>query len=327
MPAPPLHFGVMYLPSGRTWPEIRDAARRIEALGFDSFWIPGHVSIPGDPRQPLLEPWALLAALAAVTERLQLGTLVTPAGLYPPTYLAKVVATADQIGRGRIIPGLGAGWAEKELADYGMPFYPLRERLDQLRETAQFLRRAWGEPSVTFDGRYVRAVDVECEPKPMRPPPILIAAGGEQVALRIAAEEADIWNNSSGDHEYLERNIAVLRQHCATVGRDATEIVVSQQCLVSIAPDAAGLDRLIEQTLRQTGRPVDVTRHPLALTGTLGQIGQQIEHHRALGCSMLVLDFFGPDLLEPATLFAETVLPGSVRSQGTTVSRSLAGGC
>lgn len=309
MAVPSLHIGVMYLPSGRAWPEIRDAARRIEALGFDSFWIPGHVSGPGDPRQPLLEPWALLAALAAVTERLQLGTLVTPAGLYPPAYLAKVVATADQISKGRIIPGLGAGWAEKELADYGMLFYPTRERLDQLRETAQFLKRVWREPSVTFDGRYVRAVEVACEPKPTRPPAILIAAGGEQVGLRIVAEEADIWNNSSGDHEHLERKLEVLRQHCTTVGRDPAEIVVSQQCLVGIARDTAGLDRLIKKTRQQTGRSVDVARHPLALTGTPDQIAQQIARHCILGCSMLILDFFGPDLLEPAMLFAKTVLP------------------
>ena len=306
---PTAHFGVMYLPFGRAWPEIRDAACGFEAMGFDSFWIPDHVYAPSDPRQPTLEAWSLLSGLAAVTERIQLGTLVTPAGLRNPSLLGKVIASVDQISGGRIIPGFGSGWSEREFSAFGMPFHSGIQRLEQMRETVQFLQRFWRDPSATYEGDYVRVVGAVCEPKPLRPLPVLIAGGGEKVSLRIVAEEAAIWNNSSGDHEHLERKLRVLRQHCEAVGREFSEILVSQQCLVALAEDAAGLERLVDETRRQVGSSVDIGRHDLALTGTPARLRDQIQRHLDLRCSMFILDFFGTAPQEQAAGFAERVLP------------------
>ncbi len=303
------HFGVVYLPFGRRWPEVRDAAQRFERLGFDSFWIPDHLIPPPDRARAVLEGWSLLAGLAAATERIQLGTLITPAGLRNPAHLGKVIATVDQISGGRVLPGLGAGWSEAEFAAFGMPFHDRAARMDQLREVAQFLRRFWREPQVTFAGSHVLVRAVVCEPKPVRPPPILIAAAGEKRALRIVAEEADIWNNAAGDHERLDHKLSVLRGHCAAVGRDRSAIRVSQQCLVGIAPDIPALDALVAKARAVAGPDVDVARHPFALTGTPDQIASQIERHIALDCRMFLLDFFGTDPLDSAGLFAREVIP------------------
>ena len=303
------HFGVVYLPFGRRWPEVRAAAQRCERLDFDSFWIPDHLIPPPDHARSVLEGWSLLAGLAAVTKRIQLGTLITPAGLRHPAHLGKVIATVDQISGGRVLPGLGAGWSEAEFAAFGMPFPDRAARMDQLREVAQFLRRFWREPQVTFAGSHVRVQAVVCEPKPVRPPPILIAAGGEKRGLRIVAEAADIWNNAAGDHARLDHKLAVLHAHCAAVGRDRSTIRVSQQCLVGIAPNIPAIDALVAQARAVTGQAVDVARHPFALTGTPDQIASQIERHLALDCRMFLLDFFGPDPLDAAGLFARAVLP------------------
>ena len=303
------HFGVVYVPFGRSWPEVRDAAQRFERLGFDSFWIPDHLIAPHDPALPVLEGWSLLAGLAAATERIQLGTLITPAGLHNPAHLGKIIATVDQISGDRVLPGFGAGWSGAEFAAFRMPFHDRPARMDQLREVVQFLKRFWREPQVTFAGTHVRVQAAICEPKPVHPPPILIAGGGEKLALQVVAEEADTWNNSAGDHERLEHKLSVLHGHCDAVGRDRSAIRVSQQCLVGIAPDAPALDALVAKARGPATPDVDVARHPLALTGTPQQIVSQIERHFALDCTMFMLDFFGADPLASAGLFAREVIP------------------
>jgi alkanesulfonate monooxygenase SsuD/methylene tetrahydromethanopterin reductase-like flavin-dependent oxidoreductase (luciferase family) len=309
------HFGVVYLPFGRAWPDILTDVLRIESLGFDSLWIPDHLIAPDNPSRPVLEGWSLLAGLAAQTTHLRFGTLVSPAGLRNPAHLGKVIATVDQISGGRLTPGFGAGWAEAEYRAFNMPFPSTPDRFDQLREVVQFLRRFWREPEVTFTGDHVRVTDVVCTPRLESPPPLLIAAGGEKRGLRVVAEEADIWTNSSGGHEQLEHKLDVLHAHCDAVGRDPTVIRISQQCLVGIAPDTAALAVLIAAARSAANEEVDVARHPLALTGTPSQIVARIEQHLELGCSMFMLDFFGPYPLELASLFAREVLPRFRRTE------------
>lgn len=303
-------FGVNVPQIKRSWAETAAAAREFEELGFDSIWVNDHLYGPQSPDIPILEAWTAVAALAAITARVEIGTLVTPAGMRNPAHLGKTIATADAIAGGRVIPGLGGGWMEREFTDFGMPFLPVRQRLAQLEETVALLRRMWSEDGpVTFAGEHVRVENVVCEPKPPRMPPILIGGAGERVTLRIAARHADIWNNLAGHHAHLARKVAALRAHCRDAGRDPSEVTVSQQCLVTIAPDEASAGPMIERAQRIFGGHLGDPTGPLALSGSPERIRDQIARNRELGCELFVIEFFGRDTREPARLFAERVLP------------------
>lgn len=303
-------FGVNVPQIKRSWAETAAAAREFEELGFDSIWVNDHLYGPQSPDIPILEAWTAVAALAAITARVEIGTLVTPAGMRNPAHLGKTIATADAIAGGRVIPGLGGGWMEREFTDFGMPFLPLRQRLAQLEETVALLRRMWSEDGpVTFAGEHVRVENVVCEPKPPRTPPILIGGAGERVTLRIAARHADVWNNLAGHHAHLARKVAALRAHCRAAGRDPSEVTVSQQCLVTIAPDEASAGPMIERAQRIFGGHLGDPTGPLALSGSPERIRDQIARNRELGCELFVIEFFGRDTREPARLFAERVLP------------------
>lgn len=308
---PDLHFGVTIPQIKRTWQESRENAREFEAMGFDSLWVCDHLYGPQSPRIPILEAWTLLSAVAAVTERVQLGTLVTPAGMRNPAQLGKVIATVDNIAGGRVIAGLGAGWMQREFTDFGVPFLSTKERLGQLRETVALLKRMWSpdEQEVTFEGKYVQAHNVVCEPKPPRRVPILIGGGGEKVTLKLAAREADIWNNLAAQQAALPRKIDVLRQHLKDVGRDPSEVQISQQCLVIIGKDEAAGAEAIATAKRIFGGHMGDPEGPLAIAGGPGRVREQIQKHIDLGCTGFIIEFFGRDTREPARLFAETVLP------------------
>src|SRR5262247_2912657 len=187
-------FGVTLPQIKRSWDETRATATLVDSLGFDSLWVCDHLFGVPLPNLPIFEAWSLLAAVAPLTERVELGTLVTPPFFRNAAVLAKQIATIDQIAGGRVIAGLGSGWFATEFEAYGCPFPPIGERLRALDETAEVLKRMWTEPQVTFEGKHVVVRDAMCEPKPPRRPPILIGGGGEKVLLRIAARHADIWN-------------------------------------------------------------------------------------------------------------------------------------
>lgn len=306
---PGIHFGVTIPQIKRTWDEAKASAREFEAMGFDSLWVCDHLYGPQSPRIPILEAWSLVAAVAAITTRVEIGTLVTPAGMRNPAHLGKVIATIDNIAGGRIVPGLGAGWMPREFTDFGVPFHPIGARMRQLQETIQLLRAMWTEPEVTIEGEFVTVHNLVCEPKPLRRPPLLIGGAGEKVLLRIAARHADIWNNLAAHQHALPRKIDILRQHCQTVGRDPAEITISQQCLVVIAPDEAAAQPMIETARTIFGGHMGDPAGPLAITGSPARVREQIQRHIDLGCTMFIIEFFGRDTREPARLFAETVMP------------------
>ena len=304
------HFGVTLPQIKRPWVAAAEAARGFEAMGYDSLWVCDHLYGPQSPQLPILEAWSMVSAIAAITERVEIGTLVTPAGMRNPAHLGKVVATVDNIAGGRVVMGLGGGWMPREFTDFGQPFLGTGERLGQLAETVELLKRMWGdEESVTFQGKYVTATDVVCQPKPPRKVPILIGGAGEKVTLKIAAAEADIWNNLAGHQAALGAKLDVLRRHCDAVGRDPGAIVASQQCLVTIAPDAARAGPMADRAAQIFGGHMGDPKGPLAITGPPERCAEQIQKHIDLGCTMFVMEFFGKDTQEPAQLFAEEVLP------------------
>jgi F420-dependent oxidoreductase-like protein len=305
-----VHFGVTLPQIKRSWDDTRAAALEFERLGFDSVWLNDHLyGIPG-PQLPIFEAWTTLAAVGALSSRVQLGTLVSPVGFRNPTLLAKMAATVDTITAGRLIVGLGCGWFQMEFEGYGFDFPPLRQRLQQLDEAATVMKRLWTEPQPSFEGRHYRAAGVFCEPKPVRQPhpPLLIGGGGERVLLRLAARHADIWNNLAVHQAELGRKVELLRAHCEALHRDPATIVVSQQCLVVIAESDADAAAKVERARQVYGGHLGAGgTHSIA--GTPAQCVEKIRAHQALGCSMFIIEFFGRDTREPARLFAQQVMP------------------
>jgi len=304
-------FGVMVPQIKRTWDEAKLAATQFEAMGYDSLWVNDHLYGPTSPQIPMLEAWSLVAALSAVTSNVSIGTLVTPVGMRNVAHLGKTIATLDHISGGRIIPGLGAGWMPREFTDFDVPFLSTKERLEQLREGVELLRRMWSqdEDSVTFEGKHMRTDNVVTQPKPEKQPRLLIGGSGEKVTMRIAAKHADIWNNLAGHQDNIAHKVEVLRSHCETVGRDPSEITVAQQCLVTIAKDEASVEPMIETAQKIFGGHMGNPKGQLALSGTPGQIAERINKHIEAGCTMFNIEFFGRDTREPAELFAKEVLP------------------
>jgi F420-dependent oxidoreductase-like protein len=305
---PKVHFGVTLPQIKRPWSDTRAVARALDELGFHSVWFNDHLYGVPMPNLPILEAWTALTAVGALTDKVELGTLVTPVGFRNPALLAKMAATLDVITNGRVIVGLGSGWFQSEFAGYGMPFPSLRERLEQLDETATILKLLWTESQPSFTGKHFTLDATYCEPKPVRRPPILIGGGGEKVLLRIAARHADIWNNLAVHQNDLGSKVEKLRAHCAAVGRDPAEIRVSQQCLVVIGENEADARAKAEKAAMIYGGHMGAGG-PLAIAGTAEQCIEKIQAHVALGCTMFVMELFGRDVREPARLFAERVLP------------------
>ena len=304
------HFGVTIPQIKRPWRAAAEAARSFEAMGFDSLWVCDHLYGPQSPQLPILEAWSMISGLAAITTRVELGTLVTPAGMRNPAHLGKIIATADNIAGGRVIAGLGAGWMPREFTDFGVPFLSTGERLEQLKETIELLKRMWGdEQEVTYQGRFVQTDHVVCQPKPPRQIPILIGGAGEKVTLKLVAQHADLWNNLAGQQPNLAHKIDVLKGHCDAVGRDFSEIVVTPQCLVTIAATAEEAAPRADRAQKIFGGHMGDPKGPIAITGTADQCCEAIQKHMDLGCTGFVMEFFGRDTIEPAQRFAEEVVP------------------
>jgi alkanesulfonate monooxygenase SsuD/methylene tetrahydromethanopterin reductase-like flavin-dependent oxidoreductase (luciferase family) len=312
--AHPIRFGITLPQIKRNWDEASAAAREFDALGFHSVWVCDHLYGVPLPQLPILEGWTELAAVAAVTERVELGTLVTPPYFRNPAVLAKQIATVDAIAGGRTIAGLGAGWFEAEFTGYGCEFPPLGKRMRALEETAELMKRMWTEEVVTYEGEFARVHEVRCEPKPPRRPPILIGGGGEKVLMGIVARHADIWNNLAVFQPQLGAKVAALRRRCDDEKRDFATLQVSQQCNVVIAEDDATARQHLEKAKKIYGGHMGGQLEEHGIWGTPERVVDRIQRHVDLGCTLFVMELFGRDTREPARLFAEKVLPAFAAS-------------
>jgi F420-dependent oxidoreductase-like protein len=205
---------------------LRALWRKVEDLGFGwiSIWDHFYSATLGD--DPVcLEAVATHAALALDTSSVRCGSLVYSVGYRHPAVLANAICTIDQLSGGRADLGLGAGWSEIEYRAYGIPFPPVKVRMDQLEEAIQCVRGLLREEVTSFDGTYFQLHEARCEPKPVQAElPIWVGGGGERRTLRIAAQWADGWNVPFVDPETFARKRDVLHEHCAAVGRDPAEI-------------------------------------------------------------------------------------------------------
>lgn len=214
----------------RIWLEADSIPSIEHAWAFDHF-----IPLGPDPTGPQLEGWTLLGALAARTERLRVGLMVTGNTYRHPAILANIGATVDVISHGRLDFGIGAAWNELEHTMYGIPFYTPAERIRRLGEACQVIQCLWTETVCNFDGQYYHLKDARCEPKPVQKPypPFVIGGSGEKLTLRVVARYASIWNFAGGSVEDFHHKNEVLNEHCAAIGRDPKTIERSIQMRVN----------------------------------------------------------------------------------------------
>jgi F420-dependent oxidoreductase-like protein len=302
-----IKFGVTLPQFGASWSEVKEMALLADEVGFDSVWVADHFFGVGsdDP----LEAWTEMTAVAALTRRVEIGFLVLCNSYRPPALLAKMAATFDQISSGRLILGYGAGWFVQEYEAYGYPFPDVRTRLAQLEEGLEILKRMWTEDAPSFQGRHYRLEGARCRPRPTRQPhpPILIGGAGEKVLLRLVAKYADIWNNLGAFHAELPQKLAVLRQHCAKIGRPLEAIEVSQQTVAAIGLSHEEARRRTEEVLQEVGF---LTGAPdLCPTGTPDEIVTRLRRSIEMGATSFVMSFGRHATAESVRTFAREVIP------------------
>ena len=232
--APALRFGMFLSQANRSWAEVRADFVQAEELGFDHAWLVDHlVDTDGTPEDGCLEGWTLLAAIAARTERIRLGVLVSSNTFRHPALLLKEAVTVDHISGGRVILGIGTGWHEDEHRRYGIDLPAPAERVDRFEEAVECISLLMGQERTTYQGRHYRLEDARLEPRPVQQPriPILIAAHRPRM-LRIAARYADQWDTfaamsgtaTEGVEAEIAERITSLDEACRAIGRDPTEI-------------------------------------------------------------------------------------------------------
>jgi F420-dependent oxidoreductase-like protein len=223
---------------------LADVARTAEDAGFASLWVMDHffqLPMVGDAELNMHEGYTTLAYMAAVTERIQLGTLVTGVTYRHPGILTKQVTTLDVLSGGRAWLAIGAAWFEREHRGLGVTFPPLKERFERLEEAVQIAQQMWSEENGPYKGKHYTLEETICQPQPLRQPrpPIMIGGGGEKKTLRLVAKYADACN-VSGNGQEIAHKFDVLKRHCEDVGRNYEEI--ERTVMTIVPPGDAAID-------------------------------------------------------------------------------------
>ena len=277
----PLRIDIKAAQHDRAWDDILAYARDTEAVeSLSGFWLFDHfVPINGHVEGPCMDGWTLLGALAAATTRVRLGLMVGCNGYRHPAVLAKIATTVDRVSGGRLDMGLGAGWFDLEYNMYGLPFPPPAQRIHELDEACEILKRLWTQELADFEGKYYTLQAARHEPKPVQTPypPIVLGGGGEKLTLRVVAKHADMWNFGGGTPEEGARKLRILDEHCAAIGRDPATIRRSAQFYMKDPEEAAGVRAKVAGYLDAGFDHVCIGMPPAYVPGLVDEIGRQVE--------------------------------------------------
>jgi alkanesulfonate monooxygenase SsuD/methylene tetrahydromethanopterin reductase-like flavin-dependent oxidoreductase (luciferase family) len=298
-----LNLGILLWSQAATWPEMLDAAKRVDRLGYQHLWTWDHLyAIFGDPYQPIFEGWALLHAWARETERTRLGLLVGANTFRNPGLVAKLAATLDHVSDGRAILGIGGAWMELEHQAHGIDFGSgFGQRLDWLDESVSAIRAVLDGKEVTSaPGGHYSFDHLRHSPPPIQPRlPIMIGGSGEKKTLRTVARYADMWN-AMGPVDVMRHKIEVLGQHCADVGRDPADIEFTLGIKATIRDSAEEADRVWKAAMEHNKTPLsDLEDDDTFWNGTPEQLAERLAPYFEMGFHTVISE-------QPAPYDAET---------------------
>jgi F420-dependent oxidoreductase-like protein len=316
----PIRFGVQIEPQlGFDYKLVERIALECEKDGYDSIWSSDHFFLNDKSAdRNCMEAWTLLAALAAKTKRIRLGTLVTCNSYRYPAVLAKVAATVDMISNGRLFFGIGAGWKKIEYRAYGIPFPSLKGRMDRLEEAIQIIRLLWTESNVTFKGKYYKINDAFSAPKPVQKPmpPIMIGGSGERRTLKMVAKYADYCNLFLVPD--LKHKLEVLKRHCKDIGRDYEDVGKSLFAYggVFVTESEEELNNHLTERAKRNNLPIEKLKEllqkdaPGSWIGYPEEVTKRFQYFINLGFDYFQVRFPGIDegTLKASQLFAKLVI-------------------
>lgn len=303
---------------------LRRIATVADQGGFDVLWVEDHSRLPaeeihasdGEPgRDEPLDAWTTLAYLAAVTERVKLGTEVTPVTLRHPSLLAKSVATLATLSGDRVIFGAGTGWHKPEYLTHGIPFERRNERFAKSCEAIEIMRRLWTEPTVDFAGEHYTLADARLAPK-SGPIPIWFGGFSDQLLSTIVRFGNGWILGTNPDPAFVAERWVRLRELCAEAGRDASEIRVAVPLMAHLSRDRARARETIERYIergdfsRWLGDFFGENARRFGLWGTPEDALARLQPYLEIGVRDFIFDLRPPGIaLETAELLASEVLP------------------
>ena len=302
-----LRVGVSVRPQHTNYKKMRQTWQEAEELGADAVFIWDHFfPLFGDPNGTHFECWTLLAALAEVTERVQIGALVACNSYRNPNLHADMARTIDHISGGRAVLGIGAAWFEAEHDAYGFRFPPLKERFERLEDALRIARAMFTEERATVEGTHHSVHGALNNPRPLRGDiPILIGGSGERKTLRFVAQYADACN-LFGDVERVQHLLGVLDRHCEDVGRVPSEITRTRMTGVLIGATHEDAERK-KAAAADAGVPQE--RLDGMLLGDPDSIAEQAQAYADIGIEGLTITLPDTDDLETIALVGRTLAP------------------
>jgi F420-dependent oxidoreductase-like protein len=284
---------------------VKAKAQWAEEHGYSWFSVMDHmIQLPfvGPSDEPFMEGWTAITALAAVTSKIRLATLVSSVGYRNPAHLAKIASGVDIISRGRLTLGIGAGWHDIEYKQYGWEFPPRpATRIAQLEDAVKLIKTMWTEPRATYHGKYFHVEQAILESKPVQKPhpPILVGGSGEQLTLRVVARHANACN-LFGDPEVVQHKLEVLQRHCDKEKRDYGLIERTNSIGLMIAKDEAAL----KAKMQRLHAPDPYRGYAL----TVAQAVELAGRYERAGVQTFICSFFKNEW-ESMQLLAEEVMP------------------
>jgi F420-dependent oxidoreductase-like protein len=304
-----------------TWDDWVALAAACEEHGLEGLFRSDHYTSFGHEREwGALDAWATLAALGPLTERIRLGTMVSPVTFRHPSNLAKTVVTADHASGGRVELGLGAGWFEREHRSYGFPFPPTAERFSMLSEQVEMVHRLWdrGEEEVTFEGRHYRLEACRALPRPVQDPhpPLLLGGAAGPRAAALAARWADEYNVNFVTPEEAAAARERLDRACRRQGREPASLPLSLMTSTLVAAGEAGLRERARRLAARGGGDEEsflAARGPNVLTGTVEQVLERLAAYARAGVRRVLMQHLLHDDLETVALIGREIVPAAAR--------------
>ncbi len=305
-----MKFGIHTGPQNCSYEDLRRAWRMADEAGFEWVSVWDHFyPATDDPRGSCFEAGSIMTALALETRRVRVGCLVFCMAYRNPALLAHAAVTIDHVSGGRLELGLGCGWHQMEAEAYGIPFLPIRDRLDQLEEGVQIIHSLFENEKTTFAGKQYRITDAYCEPKPLQKHPRLwIGGGGEKRLLRIVARYADAWNAPFLPPDLWAAKNAVLSDWCEREKRDPASVLRTVNVGLAIAENEKALREKRARLEQQFGGFFAVLE-PGMLVGTPQQVIERIGEYERAGAQWVIVALRPPFDWEGYQIFIDEVLP------------------